>query len=71
MVVVGAGGAGLLRCPLLEEFQMPSLEDCEIQPSPLNTGARATPTCFGFFFSFLICQNVGMAFLGKSFPGET
>lgn len=69
MVVVG--GAGLLRCPLLEEFQMPSLEDCEIQPSPLNTGARATPTYVVFFFSFSICQNVGMAFLGKSFPGET
>lgn len=73
--VVGGGGGGggggrmarLLRCPRLEELQMPSLKP---QGRPFQRSQRSVNSHISAFFPLRIRQNVGKAFLGRSFPRE-
>lgn len=67
--VVGGGGrmARLLRCPRLEELQMPSLKS---QGRPSQRSQRSVNSHISAFFPLRIRQNVGKVFLGRSFPRE-
>lgn len=62
--------ARLLRCPRLEELQMPSLKSQGRPSQRSQRSQRSVNSHISAFFPLRIRQNVGKAFLGRSFPRE-